>query len=113
MVLVSVNVRGKGKGRGKEKRKEKSVHLVTLSICYLHSHMQHILFQNFHAIRSREDLTLVLFDWEFVNSEDNLYGLFDEDHAIKKLNQAAKVQETQRQKQLGTMDTGSFVFLDC
>jgi len=59
--------------------------------------------QSFHAIRSREDLALVLFDWEFVNSEDNLYGLFDlihktnsmldENHAVKKLNQAAKAQE--------------------
>jgi len=46
----------------------------------------------------------MLFDWEFVNSEDNLYALFvlihkinttfNEDHAVKKLNQAAKAQET-------------------
>jgi len=47
---------------------------------------------------------LVLFDWEFVNSEDNLYGLFEliqrtntmfnETHAVRKVNQAAKAKDT-------------------
>jgi len=73
------------------------------SVCYLPSRIQHNLFQNFHAIHSREGLALVLFDWEFVNLEDNLYGLFDlihkinttldENRVVKKLNQSTKAQE--------------------
>jgi len=89
----------------------------------LPSRIQQTLFKNFHAIRSREDLALMLFDWEFVNSEEDLFELFDLIHkinttfernrAIKKLDQAARAQESRRQKQLSTMDTGNFFLPVC
>ena len=46
-------------------------------VLYIPSHLQQNLFRNFHTIRSCADLVDILLDWELVNSDSDLFGLFD------------------------------------
>jgi len=72
-------------------------------ILYIPSHLQDALFQNFHTIHSHADLADILLEWELVDSDSDLFGLFnvvqecnrvfDNEHTAKKImcNQNAAV----------------------
>ena len=49
-------------------------------VLYIPFHLQDTLFRNFHTICSHADLVDILLDWEFVDSDSDVFGLFDVVH---------------------------------
>jgi len=63
-------------------------------VLYIPFPLQEILFCNFHTIRLHADLADILLEWELVDSDSDIFGLFDviqgcnqefdEEHAARK-----------------------------
>ena len=60
-------------------------------LLYLPSRLQDVLFCNFHTIHSRADLADMLFDWEFIDSDSDIFGLFN---VIQKCNEVFDKEHT-------------------
>jgi len=77
-------------------------------VLYIPSHLQEILFCDFHTIRSHADLADVLLEWELVDSDTDLFGLFniiqecnrvfDDEHAARKTAHDQKAAATHQMK---------------
>jgi len=77
---------------------------------YIPSHLQRVLFDNFHTIRSRADLADILLEWDHVDSDADIFGLFDiirhcneafdKQHSAKKAQRAQKAAITRQMRSI-------------